>query len=57
MALIQCQFYSEVLNLSTSMTVILPQQTSTQIGIQNNKMMYWDKTIQDLLSWLPLKNK
>jgi S-formylglutathione hydrolase FrmB len=37
MALIQCQFYSEVLNLSTSMTVILPQQTTTQIGMQNKK--------------------
>ncbi|MEH6993204.1 alpha/beta hydrolase family protein [Neobacillus drentensis] len=35
MALIHCQFYSEVLNLSTSMTVILPQPTSTQIGRQN----------------------
>ncbi|MGV3466199.1 MAG: alpha/beta hydrolase [Heyndrickxia sp.] len=37
MALIQCQFYSEVLNLSTSMTVILPQQTTTQIGLENKK--------------------
>ncbi|MCP3763404.1 esterase family protein [Domibacillus sp. A3M-37] len=37
MALIQCQFYSEVLNLSTSMTVILPQQTNSQIGMQNKK--------------------
>lgn len=37
MALIQCQFYSEVLNLSTSMTVILPQQTTTQIGMENNR--------------------
>jgi len=36
-ALIQCQFYSEVLNLSTSMTVILPQQTTTQIGMENNR--------------------
>ncbi|HLQ97479.1 MAG TPA: esterase family protein, partial [Candidatus Dormibacteraeota bacterium] len=27
MALIHCDFYSEVLNLSTSMTVILPEQT------------------------------
>lgn len=35
MALIQCQFFSEVLQLSTSMTVILPQQTTTQIGMQN----------------------
>ncbi|MFC0470652.1 alpha/beta hydrolase family protein [Halalkalibacter kiskunsagensis] len=38
MALIQCQFYSEVLNLSTSMTVILPQQTITQIGMQTKKI-------------------
>jgi putative tributyrin esterase len=36
MALIQCQFFSEVLNLSTSMTVILPQQSSTQVGMQKN---------------------
>lgn len=36
MALIRCQFYSEVLNLSTSMMVILPQQTTTQIGMKIN---------------------
>ncbi|WP_379135590.1 alpha/beta hydrolase [Paenibacillus sp. sgz500958] len=35
MALIECRFYSEVLQLSTSMTVILPQQTTTQIGMSN----------------------
>ncbi|MDO7906602.1 alpha/beta hydrolase family protein [Paenibacillus sp. JX-17] len=35
MALIQCHFFSEVLGLSTSMTVILPQQTTTQIGLDN----------------------
>jgi putative tributyrin esterase len=35
MALIECKFYSEVLGLSTSMTVILPQQTTTQIGLSN----------------------
>lgn len=35
MALIQCNFFSEVLGLSTSMTVILPQQTKTQIGMNN----------------------
>lgn len=35
MALIQCHFFSEVLQLSTSMTVILPQQTSQQIGMDN----------------------
>lgn len=33
MALIRCDFFSEVLELSTSMTVILPQATSTQIGM------------------------
>ena len=33
MALINCDFYSEVLELSTSMTVLLPQQTRTQIGL------------------------
>ncbi|SDY32855.1 S-formylglutathione hydrolase FrmB [Evansella caseinilytica] len=35
MALIHCQFFSEVLTLSTSMTVILPQQTTNQIGMIN----------------------
>ncbi|MNI32211.1 S-formylglutathione hydrolase FrmB [compost metagenome] len=35
MALIECRFYSDVLGLSTSMTVILPQQTTTQIGMNN----------------------
>jgi putative tributyrin esterase len=35
MALIKCDFFSEVLELSTSMTVLLPQQTKTQIGMQN----------------------
>jgi len=33
MALIQCEFFSEVLSLSSSMTVILPQATTTQIGM------------------------
>ncbi|MDF2962916.1 MAG: esterase [Paenibacillus sp.] len=37
MGLIQCHFYSEALQLSTSMTVILPQQTRSQIGMQNVK--------------------
>lgn len=37
MALIKCQFFSEILGLSTSMTVILPEQTTLQIGMQNNK--------------------
>ena len=33
MALIQCEFFSEVLGLSTAMTVILPQTTTTQVGL------------------------
>jgi putative tributyrin esterase len=36
MAFIQCNFYSEALGLSTSMSVILPQQTQTQIGMTGN---------------------
>ncbi len=35
MALLRCDFYSESLELSTSMTVILPQRTQTQIGQVN----------------------
>lgn len=35
MALIDCKFYSETLQLSTSMTVILPQHTESQIGMAN----------------------
>jgi S-formylglutathione hydrolase FrmB len=33
MALVHCDFFSDVLGLSTSMTVILPQSTSGQIGM------------------------
>ena len=33
MALLRCDFFSDALGLSTSMTVILPQRTSTQIGL------------------------
>ena len=33
MALLRCDFFSETLGLSTSMTVILPQETSQQIGM------------------------
>lgn len=35
MALLKCEFFSESLGLSTSMTVILPEQTTTQIGMNN----------------------
>lgn len=34
MALIHCNFFSEVLGLSTSMDVILPENTTTQIGME-----------------------
>lgn len=34
MALIECRFFSEVLGLSTSMMVILPQHTENQIGMR-----------------------
>ena len=33
MAHLRCDFFSETLGLSTTMTVILPQATSTQIGM------------------------
>ena len=33
MALVRCDFFSDSLSLSTSMTVILPQQTTSQIGM------------------------
>ncbi len=34
MALINCDFFSETLKISTSMSVILPQETHNQIGLQ-----------------------
>ena len=37
MALIDCKFYSEILGLSTSAKVILPQNTKTQIGMGGSK--------------------
>ena len=38
MALIHCNFFSEVLGISTSMYVILPQTTNTQIGMENKTL-------------------
>lgn len=41
MALIKCDFFSETLGINTTMTVILPQQTTNQIGmksVQSNKL-------------------
>lgn len=37
MAFIQCDFFSDVLGFSTSMNVILPQQTTSQIGLNGSK--------------------
>ena len=34
MAHLRCDFFSEALSLSTSMTVLLPQRTTTQIGME-----------------------
>lgn len=36
MALMNCDFFSNVLGISTSMTVILPQDTSNQIGMNGS---------------------
>jgi putative tributyrin esterase len=36
MALVQCDFYSDALGLSTSMNVILPQKSYTQIGMASS---------------------
>jgi putative tributyrin esterase len=33
MALVTCDFFSEALDVGTSMTVLLPQQTETQLGV------------------------
>jgi S-formylglutathione hydrolase FrmB len=45
MALIQCHFFSEVLGLSTSMTVILPQKTKGQIGMEGEASQGRHKTL------------
>jgi len=36
MAHLRCDFFSEALSLSTTMTVVLPQETSTQIGMTSH---------------------
>ena len=38
MAHLRCDFFSEALSLSTSMTVLLPQQTTTQIGMEGRSL-------------------
>ncbi len=36
MALIRCDYFSDVLEMGTSMTVILPQRTAAQIGVEQS---------------------
>ncbi|MBD2867463.1 alpha/beta hydrolase [Paenibacillus arenilitoris] len=45
MALLTCNFFSETLGLSTSMTVILPQQTASQIGMESRGGQKKHKTL------------
>lgn len=45
MALIHCDFYSDVLGLSSSMYVILPENTDTQIGMKNTTGSSRHKTL------------
>lgn len=44
-ALLDCKFYSESLGLSTAMTVILPQQSEGQIGMQSVAPAVLPKTL------------
>lgn len=45
MALLSCRFFSETLGLSTSMTVILPEQTTAQIGMSGKSGGTLHKTL------------
>ena len=45
MALMQCHFYSEILGMNSTMHVILPQQTSTQIGVDTKQSKGLHKTL------------
>ncbi|BFH71480.1 MAG: alpha/beta hydrolase family protein [Paenibacillus dendritiformis] len=45
MALITCNYFSEVLGLSTAMTVILPETTAGQYGMNNVKSTEVHKTL------------
>ena len=37
MALVTCDFFSEALEVGTSMTVVLPQPTEAQIGVASTE--------------------
>lgn len=45
MALIHCDFFSDALGLSTSMTVILPQTTTRQIGMDGRALRKYHPTL------------
>jgi putative tributyrin esterase len=45
MALIDCKFYSEILGMSSSMMVILPQETFSQIGMKSSGSKGKHKTL------------
>lgn len=45
MAWFDCHFYSETLALSTSMYVILPQQTKSQIGMESKSLQHKHPTL------------
>lgn len=45
MALLTCNYFSEVLGLSTAMTVILPETTAGQYGMDNVKSTEVHKTL------------
>jgi len=45
MALIQCHFFSDVLGMNTTMTVILPEQTQNQIGMEGVKKKEYHPTL------------
>jgi len=64
-ALLRCDF-SEVLEVGTSMSVLLHQASESQIGVSTSstdrnsstagehEWGLWDATIRDVLAWLPL---
>ncbi len=50
MALLHCHFFSDVLGLSCSMDVILPQATGGQVGMEGRAA----RGRFPVLAWLPL---
>jgi S-formylglutathione hydrolase FrmB len=52
MALVRCRFMSEVLEVGTSMTVLLPQAGETQVGVQTGAAVEGDFPVLYLLHGL-----